>query len=589
MMETEEWPAPVRGWVQSGNLASAPKDAAEVLDNFFPTAQGVKLRRGRATYADLGAAVVRLFTYESTTSTLWASTAAGVFDAGRVNSGDNTFAEWEGLTSGDWAAVQMSTSGGEFMWAVNGADHGFYYDGTDIQPVVDETVIDLAFDAETADFTVGQTVTGGTSGASAEILGIAKTSATAGTLKIGAITSGPFQDNETITDGASGSATSNIPSGTSTASTVTVTGVATSALSQPWVYKERIFAVEKNTQSAWYLPVKSIGGAMTEINLGSVFRRGGVLLFGATWSLDSGTGLDDKCIFVSSLGEVAVYEGSNPSSASTWALIGVYDIGEPIDKHSWFRTGGDLAIITEDGIVPISQAIIKDRAALRLDAISFPIEDAWQLAVAQASASYPITATLWQNRTMLLVGVPTTDSGTNVAYVANARTGAWCRYTGWDVRCSAVSDDQLYFGSNDGIVYKAESGGSDAGTGYTGICVPKFSDAGPQNKFLTRARVLSRAPVNPTLKIKGLTNYQVPEISPPSTTSTADGPVWGTAVWGSFVWGGSSEAMTYSTWKKVNGKGYAVSLAALVTSNDTAAADVELVGFALRYERGTAL
>lgn len=65
----------------------------------------------------------------------------------------------------------------------------------------------LKFDALTADFTAGQTVTGGTSGASAVIQEFRK-SGTVGTLFLKAIT-GTFTDNETITDGAGGSATAN--------------------------------------------------------------------------------------------------------------------------------------------------------------------------------------------------------------------------------------------------------------------------------------------------------------------------------------------------------------------------------------------
>lgn len=589
MMFTEEWPAPARGWVQSGNLAQAPKDAAEVLDNFFPQSQGVRMRRGCTAYADLGSSVKRLMTYSSTTNDLLAATDVSVFDADRVNGdSDNTWAEYEGLGAGDWSATQISTSAGEYLVAVNGTDHAFYYDGADFNPITTVAVNDLAFDAETAAFTVGQTVTGGTSGATAEILGITKTSATAGTLKVGTIT-GTFQDNETITDGATGSATSDIPSGTSAASSITITGVATAALSQVWLFKERLFFVEKDTQSVWYLPVESIGGAATEINLGSVFQRGGSVLFGATWSLDSGSGIDDVCIFVTTNGEVAVYQGTDPSSATTWSLSGVYDIGPPVNKHGFFKAGGDLALLTNDGIVSVSEAIRKDRAALQGVAITYPIEDAWQAAIAQSTSSYPVNATLWPTRTMLLVGVPTTDAGTNVAYVANSKTGAWCRYTGWDVRCSVVSSDLLYFGSNDGVVYLAESGGDDAGNSYTALCVPKFSMRGAENKFLTRAHVLSRAPKKPKIKVRGLINYEVPQITPPSTTAVSTGSSWGTGVWGTFVWGGSAETYTWSQWKKINGRGFAVSLAVLVTSNNSAAADVELLAFKVRHEAGTAL
>ena len=65
----------------------------------------------------------------------------------------------------------------------------------------------LAFDAQTSNFTIGQTLTGGTSGATATITGVSD-SGTTGVVVLGGIT-GTFADNESITDGAGGSATAN--------------------------------------------------------------------------------------------------------------------------------------------------------------------------------------------------------------------------------------------------------------------------------------------------------------------------------------------------------------------------------------------
>lgn len=67
-------------------------------------------------------------------------------------------------------------------------------------------VYSLDYDAQSANFTVGQTLTGGTSGATATIVAD-NDGGTTGTLKLINPT-GTFQDNETITDEGSGSATS---------------------------------------------------------------------------------------------------------------------------------------------------------------------------------------------------------------------------------------------------------------------------------------------------------------------------------------------------------------------------------------------
>lgn len=585
--ETHVFPAPTAGWVQSGNVVQAPLNQAEVLDNFIPTAQGARLRGGSQEYVDLGAPVVRMFTYVSGGATdLFGATAFGIYRSARVAAGDNTFAELEGLSSGDWSSSQISTAGGQFSVAVNGSDHAVYWNGAQFNPITSVEVNGIPFDAETGAFVVGETVTGGTSGATAEILAITKTSATAGTLKVGTITGGPFQDNEALTDGATGAATA--AGASDVASSVTITGVATSDLSQVWLFKERLFFVERNTASAWYLPVESIGGAATEINLGSVFSKGGNLLFGARWSLDSGSGLDDVCLFFSERGEVAVYEGTDPSSADTWSLSGVYEIGDPLNKHGFFKAGGDLAVVTRDGIIPISAAITKDRAALQLDAITYPIEDAWRDAVTSSASGNPVSVSLWQSGALLLVGTPATNEGKNVSFVANARTGAWGRITGWDVVCSDVADDTLYFGTSDGKIMRADTGGTDNGIEFTGIYVPKFKPS--RDVQVSNAAALTyRARERLSFELGAHADYTVSSITPPIVTTSVEPGSWGTGVWGTFVWGGEGELRSFTEWQGVYSTGYAHAPSVAITSNQTPILVCEIQVMRLRTEGGYAL
>ena len=79
-----------------------------------------------------------------------------------------------------------------------------------------------------------------------------------------------------------------------------------------------MWVIENDTLSAWYLPVDSVGGAATEYDLSGIFRLGGYLLAGGTWTMDAGEGVDDYWIAVTSEGEVVVYQGTDPSSANTW-------------------------------------------------------------------------------------------------------------------------------------------------------------------------------------------------------------------------------------------------------------------------------
>lgn len=587
--DTKFFEAPTGGWVQSGNIITAASNQAERLDNFIPTAQGARLRGGSTEYADIGTAVVRLFQYTSGSAVdLFASTASDIYDADRVNvSGATaTFADVEGFASGDWSAFHQTSSAGQFLVIVNGTDYMHYWDGSDWNPVTDEAIFDLGFDAETASFTVGETVSGGTSGASAEVLSVTKTSATAGTLRLGAITSGPFQNDEALTGSSTGAATAN---GASAAgSTVTITGVASTALSQGWVWKERSFFIEKDTTSAWYLPVESIGGAAVELDLGSKMGKGGSLLFGATWSLDSGSGLDDVLVFVTTEGELIVYEGTDPATADTFSLVGVYEVAAPLNKHGWFQAGGDLAILTEDGIVPISEALKKARAALQAGAITYPIEDAWKDSIANRTSSYPISATLWQKQTLLLVGTPAKVENNPVSLVANARTGSWARVTGWDVRCSVVADDVLYFGNNAGKVLRADDGGADDGAAYTGVYVPKFFTEGVEMSSNAVGLNYKAGDELTQFRLEAHADYQIGSISVPLPEAVESGATWGGGdTWGGgAVWGGTGNKQAYDQWQAAYATGTSLAPSLAITSNQSSKLIFEILMLRMRFERG---
>jgi hypothetical protein len=243
------------------------------------------------------------------------------------------------------------------------------------------------------------------------------------------------------------------------------------------MYRSRLLFVEKDTLSAWYLPVDSVGGVAAENSLAGIFQRGGSLLFGATWSLDSGDGIDDKCVFVSTEGEVAIYEGSNPASASDWRLVGLYDIARPLGINGTMQAGGDLLIATTDGIVPLSQAIQKDPAALSLSAVSRPIEPLWTFEAARATQ--PVELIKWATEAIGLVVLP--DAGRSL--VVNLQTGAWALESGWSATCAELFLDRLFGGFSDGYIKAMDETGLDDDMPFTAQYCHSFGDGGDPTTY----------------------------------------------------------------------------------------------------------
>lgn len=371
------------------------------------------------------------------------------------------------------------------------------------------------------------------------------------------------------------------------ASTPAITGVTTSTLSHVWTYRNRLFFVQRGTLVAWYLPVDSVGGAAADFSLAGVFQQGGSLLFGATWSLDAGDGIDDKCVFVSDSGEAAIYEGSNPASADDWRLVGVYQIGRPLGKRAVMKAGGDLLIATEEGVVPISAAINKDRAALSLASVSRTIAPEWAVEVGRRVLPWDVVK--WPALKIAIVGLPASPGQDKACFVVHLETGAWAKYTGWDTRSLGLHNGSAYFGTSNGTVMLAENGGTDDGASYTCTAIGLFDHFGAigpvKNIQMARATFIASKPFNP--KISASTNYQVALPSPPASAPDQESlDLWDTGLWDVANWDAGTTRSVSSRWVSIGRSGFTAAWQVQVTCGVTPTPDAELVSIDVTYETG---
>ncbi len=508
----ETFVPPVRGWIRNENLAASQPAGAYVLDNWFPTTTDVRLRGGSRLYATVSTgAVTSLFTYKTgSVEKFFAADQSNIFDISIVADPDVIpTPAISGQTAGEYSTVPINSVGGDFLYAVNGADEALLYDGS----------------------------------------------------------------TWTAINGVS---------------TPAITGVATSDLSFVWVFANRLLFIEKDTMNAWYLPVDSIGGAASTFSLAGIFKRGGALLFGGTWSLDSGDGLDDKCVFVSTTGEVAIYEGTNPGSTSDWRKVGVYEITPPLGMNATLKAGGDLVIATEDGLVPLTQAIQKDSAALSLSAITRNIEPEWKAQVnARQSIAWEVLK--WPANNMAVVSLPVINETTEAyCFVVNLETGAWARYTGWDTRSLGLFRNIGHFGTSDGKVLQMEVGGNDNGMPYTATCVWSFSHlkSPGRQKIINSARTVFTADrhVNPQITVS--TDYAVS--LPPAPNSIAEyiSDTWDSGLWDQATWDAGIAFDTQTRWSSIGKNGFAIAPQVQLTSGVTPTPHMRLIALHLLYEVG---
>lgn len=510
--KAEAYPGPTKGLVLSKSPSNPLKGSAEVLENWFPTERGARVRGGLLASATTGGSSVKsLFVYNHPTlAAIFASTDDSIFDISGFDPDTAPAADITGQTAGYYSTAQIGTVGGEFLYAVNGSDSAQLFDGS-----------------------TWTAITGVSSPA--------------------------------------------------------ITGVTTSDLSAVWLYRSRLFFVEKDSLNAWYLPVDSTNGAAQSVSLAGIFQRGGSLLFGATWSLDSGDGIDDKCVFASDEGEIAIFEGADPSSSTTWNLVGRYDIAKPLGINGTMQAGGDLLIATVDGIVPLSQVIQKDPAVISLSAVSRPIEPLWKIEA--ISATEPVELVKWPERGVSLVTLPNSTR----MLVVNNNTGAWATQSGWVANCCTTFLGKAYIGREDGSIVAIDEGGKDVSAPYTAKVCWGFENLGDHTSFKTAslARYTFFAPNAFTFKASAAADYNTEFPTAPSDAGLAedsDFMRWDSGNWDEkFWWSASVEEAVQgitSRWVSVNGTGTTLAPQLQITSGTTKKPNIELIRVELLYQQG---
>lgn len=373
--------------------------------------------------------------------------------------------------------------------------------------------------------------------------------------------------------------------------TPSITGVTSADLINVWSYKTRLWFVEKDSTKAWYLGTAAIAGAATSIEFGDKFKLGGKLKVICSVSRDAGDGPAEVICFISSRGEVVVYQGSDPADSS-WALVGIYYCAPPIGNRPVVRVDGDVALLTEKGVIALRQLAQGGRMTAEREAITANIDQG----ISDDFGTYG-SNTGWEmivhpRTRQMIVNVPTSTT-TATQYAMNVRTGKWCTYGRYASPINATAwgtlSEDLYFAMS-GTVYKAESGYQDAGSAIIGRVKTSFQEYAGGGLFrmsLVRPIFQAGGPVTPSIRVNVDYRDEVPTDSDdyPGVSGSA-GAVWDTAVWDTDTWGGTD--LPYADWVAVNGIGTAASIH-MLTRTSGIAVRLNAIDLKLERSRGIAL
>ena len=463
---------------------------------------------------------------------------------------------FSGLNSDKLQSVNLSNTAGKFLVACNGVDPVMVYDGTRwFFVATTTTAVTISSIARTSPSATA-TVTTATP----------HSLVTGNRVTITGASEATFNGTFVITvTGAS--AFTYTSTGTSTATSVTgayttigITGVNSNTFINVNLFKNRLYFTQKDTLACWYLDVDAIGGPASPLYFGGIARNSGYLQAMGTWTLDAGQGADDYAVFVTSMGEVIVYNGTDPDNADTWQLKGVWQLGQTFARRCFFKYAGDLLLLTQDGLVPLASALQSSRLDPRVN-----LTDKIYYAVSQAATLY-YSLFGWQinyyaSENMIILSIPTSTGMEQ--YVMHTITKSWGRFTGIQGYCWEVSGDaDMHFGG-DGYVGIFYSGYSDNGANITATAQQAYSyfeSAGQLKRFMMVRPILQSTGGVPNvvcgLSVDFDTQSQLGQVQfNPSTLS--DG-VWDGSRWDQANWSGG--LITTKIWQGVTGLGFAGSI-----------------------------
>ena len=295
-------------------------------------------------------------------------------------------------------------------------------------------------------------------------------------------------------------------------------------------HKGRLYFLEQASLRVWNPAAGAVGGACTLLDLSSVFTKGGRIVAGGNWSYQYGLTADDFAVFLTDQGQIAIYQGIDPTNASAWSLLGVFDFSPPVGFRPLIQFGGDLAVITADGVIPLSQGLKLERSQSEEVALTNKITNAFSAAVKAYGANYGWQALLYAGTStstltnmaagsLAIFNVPISTLGTSMQFVQNLVTGAWCRFLNLNAFCWELCNGNVYFGSTVGV-YQWDRGANDNGIAITANVLGAYSAFGQPGRTkifkMVRPLLNTSSLVQPALDIctdyKNVTPTAVPTV-----------------------------------------------------------------------------
>lgn len=342
--------------------------------------------------------------------------------------------------------------------------------------------------------------------------------------------------------------------------TPSITGFTSANAIQVHSHMRRIWFVEVNTTKVWYLAVDAVAGAATALDVGPFLTKGSYVNSVGTWTVDGGNGPQALFVVYSNKGQAVIYSGQDPSNATTWTLVGVFNLPTPIGRRCMIPIGSDLGIITLEGLIPISKALPFNPSAARSVAFTDQIQNAMNQAAQNYSSNFGWEAQLFVSQTLMIMNVPLQTNNQQNQFVMNTITQKWSLFTGWNANCFAIFNENLFFGDNSGNVNLAYAGRLDGINSIDSLlqCAFNYFQSPGRLKHLNmlKAYFIGDGTLTPTISIN--VDFGTDAPNAPVTIGTPSGAVWDQSAWDQSTW--STGTIAFANWQSTEALGTTLSI-----------------------------
>jgi len=369
----------------------------------------------------------------------------------------------------------------------------------------------------------------------------------------------------------------------------TVIGFPVTDIAFVTVFKQRIWVILKESDDAWYLPVASISGQLTKFVFGAKLPHGGDLMGLWNWTVDGGDGVDDMLIAISRGGDVAVYQGGDPSLAD-FALIGSWFIGVvPSSRRIVNSYGSEMYILSTFGITSLRDLL---QGAVSNDLRTSPsakINRDLRVAVQNGVTSPQWALNIYPADGFMQVVAPQQSNGTDIQYNQNLSTKAWGLWEDVPMISSDTWEGEYYIGADGGVVYEyyeALDGVMIDGTVGEDInyrTLTSFQAPGSHSTFKRVGFVRTLSISSPIASFNAVAVYDYDEnanLAQSSVASVDSSALWDSALWDQAIWGNATSAYDFPKGALGMGRTFAIQ-----TRGHTNVR-IEVIGWDICYQEG---